>query len=75
MTGELWFESRCGIQIILGSTTFLQTLGSKEHHAVLVSGLLLPAYSGWGMKLTIYLYLVTRNFKAWCLIKLAGSFV
>jgi len=63
MIGELWFESRYGIQIILGCTTFLQALGPKEHHPLLVSGLLLPAYSGWGMKLTIYLYLGTRNFK------------
>jgi len=43
MTGEFWFESRYGIQIILGSTTFLQALGPKEHHALWVSGLLLPA--------------------------------
>ena len=33
-TGEFWFESRYGIQIILGSTTYLQALGPKEHHTL-----------------------------------------
>jgi hypothetical protein len=31
MTGELWFESRYGIQILSGSATFLQALGPKGH--------------------------------------------
>jgi hypothetical protein len=62
MTGELWFESRYGIQILLDLATLLQALGPKEHHALWVSRLLLSAEIDWGMKLIIYLYLVTRNY-------------